>query len=68
MFTHHRGKSHLKTVDAGQAEVGQFDLSIAGHQNVLRFEIAMHYSVRVKKVQTSEQLKHHILDKNQRAK
>lgn len=36
-LTHHWGKSHLKTVDAGKAEVSQFYLSTAGHQNVLWF-------------------------------
>lgn len=35
--THHWGKSHLETVDAGKAEVSQLYLSAAGHQNVLRF-------------------------------
>jgi hypothetical protein len=65
-FTHHGGKGHLKTVDAGKAEVSQFYLSIAGHQNVLWFQIAMHYSVRMKKVQTSEKLKHHILNKKKK--
>lgn len=65
-LTHHGGQGHLKTVDAGKAEVSQFYLSTAGHQNVLWFQITMHDSVRMKKVQASEKLKHHVLNKTKR--
>ncbi|TNN62319.1 hypothetical protein EYF80_027436 [Liparis tanakae] len=60
-MTHHRGERHLEAVDAGQTKVGQFDLSSAGDQDVLGFQVTVDHAVRMQEVQPLEQLVHHIL-------
>lgn len=59
--THHRGERHLEAVDAGEAEVGQLDLSSAGDQDILGLQVTVNHAVRVQEVQPLEQLVHHIL-------
>lgn len=60
--THHRGESHLETVDSSQTKVGQFDLSTAGDQDVLWLQVTVDHTVGVQEVEPLEKLVHHILE------
>lgn len=44
---YHGGEHHVDVINAGQAEIGQFDLTLRGHEHVLRLEVTVHDSIGV---------------------
>lgn len=63
---YHRSESHVAAVDLGEAEVSQLHLALAGHKDILRFQVSVHHVVRVKKRQAGQQLPHQVLQEQAR--
>lgn len=59
--THHRRQSHLKVVRLGQPEVGQLQVALRGHENVLRLQVAMDDAVRVQEIDAGQQFRGELL-------
>lgn len=62
--SYHRSESHVAAVDPSQAKVCQLHLALAGHQNILWFQVSVHHAIRVKECQTTQQLPHQVLNKH----
>lgn len=59
---YHRCESHVTAVDACQTKIGEFDVPSARDQDVLGLQIPVKNIMRVKELQTTQQLTHHILN------
>lgn len=55
---YHRGQHHVDVVDAGQSEIGQFDLSGGRDQHILRFQVSMDDPVGVEEIHSAQNLVH----------
>ncbi len=62
--SYHRSEGHVAAVDPGQSEVSQLHLALAGHQNILWFQVSVHHAVRVKECKSAQQLPHQVLQKH----
>lgn len=52
--SYHRSEHHVAAVDLGQSKVSQLHLALAGHQNILWFQVSVHNAVRVKECKTTQ--------------
>lgn len=51
----------MNIVDAGQTEIGQFDLTSRRDQHILRLQISMDDAVGVQEIHSTQNLVHQVL-------
>ena len=59
--TDHRCQHHVDVVDAGQSEIGQFDVTGCRDQDVLGLQIAVNDAVGMQEIHSAQDLIHDIL-------
>ena len=60
--TYNWSKKSVEVVDSGQPKISKLNCTVKGHQQILRLEVTVDDSMTVQEINTTEYLKHKILE------